>query len=46
VKWVITENTDPLVAYKVTKAAMIAFTEQLALPNAPMASAPIASCRG
>jgi NAD(P)-dependent dehydrogenase (short-subunit alcohol dehydrogenase family) len=29
------ENTYPLVAYKVTKAGMIAFTEQLALHNAP-----------
>ena len=29
------ENTYPLVAYKVTKAGMIAFTEQLALQNAP-----------
>jgi NAD(P)-dependent dehydrogenase (short-subunit alcohol dehydrogenase family) len=29
------ENTYPLVAYKATKAAMIAFTEQLALANAP-----------
>ncbi|MBV9862201.1 MAG: SDR family oxidoreductase [Alphaproteobacteria bacterium] len=29
------ENTYPLVAYKATKAAMIAFTEQLALHNAP-----------
>ena len=29
------ENTYPLVAYKATKAAMIAFTEQLALQNAP-----------
>ncbi|HEV8031008.1 MAG TPA: SDR family NAD(P)-dependent oxidoreductase [Stellaceae bacterium] len=28
------ENTYPLVAYKATKAAMIAFTEQLALHNA------------
>ncbi len=28
------ENTYPLVAYKVTKAGMIAFTEQLALHNA------------
>src|SRR6202162_3871197 len=28
------ENTYPLVAYKVTKAAMIAFTEQLALHKA------------
>src|SRR5205814_4797271 len=28
------ENTYPLVAYKATKAAMIAFTEQLALQNA------------
>jgi NAD(P)-dependent dehydrogenase (short-subunit alcohol dehydrogenase family) len=28
------ENSYPLVAYKVTKAAMIAFTEQLALQNA------------
>ena len=28
------ENTYPLVAYKVTKAGMIAFTEQLALQNA------------
>src|SRR5579862_545916 len=28
------ENTYPLVAYKATKAAMIAFTEQLALENA------------
>jgi NAD(P)-dependent dehydrogenase (short-subunit alcohol dehydrogenase family) len=29
------EDTYPLVAYKATKAAMIAFTEQLALANAP-----------
>ncbi len=29
------ENTYPLVTYKVTKAGMIAFTEQLALQNAP-----------
>jgi NAD(P)-dependent dehydrogenase (short-subunit alcohol dehydrogenase family) len=29
------ENTYPLVTYKATKAAMIAFTEQLALANAP-----------
>src|SRR5215469_9099718 len=29
------ENTYPLVAYKATTAAMIAFTEQLALHNAP-----------
>ena len=29
------ENTYPLVAYKATKAAMIAFTEQMALHNAP-----------
>jgi NAD(P)-dependent dehydrogenase (short-subunit alcohol dehydrogenase family) len=29
------ENTYPLVAYKATKAAMIAFTQQLALANAP-----------
>jgi NAD(P)-dependent dehydrogenase (short-subunit alcohol dehydrogenase family) len=29
------ENTYPLVVYKATKAAMIAFTEQLALHNAP-----------
>jgi NAD(P)-dependent dehydrogenase (short-subunit alcohol dehydrogenase family) len=29
------ENTYPLVAYKVTKAGMIAFTQQLALQNAP-----------
>jgi NAD(P)-dependent dehydrogenase (short-subunit alcohol dehydrogenase family) len=29
------ENTYPLVAYKATKAAMIAFTAQLALQNAP-----------
>jgi NAD(P)-dependent dehydrogenase (short-subunit alcohol dehydrogenase family) len=29
------ESTCPLVAYKVTKAAMVAFTEQLALHNAP-----------
>jgi NAD(P)-dependent dehydrogenase (short-subunit alcohol dehydrogenase family) len=29
------ENTYPLVAYKATKAAMVAFTEQLALENAP-----------
>jgi len=29
------ENSYPLVTYKVTKAAMIAFTEQLALQNAP-----------
>jgi NAD(P)-dependent dehydrogenase (short-subunit alcohol dehydrogenase family) len=29
------ENSYPLVAYKATKAAMIAFTEQLALHNAP-----------
>ena len=29
------ENTYPLVAYKVTKAGMIAFTAQLALQNAP-----------
>jgi NAD(P)-dependent dehydrogenase (short-subunit alcohol dehydrogenase family) len=29
------ENTYTLVAYKATKAAMIAFTEQLALHNAP-----------
>src|SRR3954469_22459481 len=29
------ENTYPLVAYKVTKAGRIAFTEQLALQNAP-----------
>jgi NAD(P)-dependent dehydrogenase (short-subunit alcohol dehydrogenase family) len=29
------ENTYPLVAYKVTKAGMVAFTEQLALQNAP-----------
>ena len=28
------ENTYPLVAYKVTKAGMVAFTEQLALQNA------------
>jgi NAD(P)-dependent dehydrogenase (short-subunit alcohol dehydrogenase family) len=28
------ENTYPLVAYKATKAAMIAFTQQLALENA------------
>jgi NAD(P)-dependent dehydrogenase (short-subunit alcohol dehydrogenase family) len=28
------ENSYPLVAYKATKAAMIAFTEQLALQNA------------
>ena len=28
------ENSYPLVTYKATKAAMIAFTEQLALPNA------------
>ena len=31
------ENSYPLVAYKATKAAMIAFTEQLALQNAPYA---------
>ncbi|HVH79163.1 MAG TPA: SDR family NAD(P)-dependent oxidoreductase [Stellaceae bacterium] len=29
------ENTYPLVAYKATKAAMVAFTQQLALDNAP-----------
>ena len=29
------ENTYPLVTYKATKAAMIAFTQQLALQNAP-----------
>src|ERR1700719_2730141 len=29
------ENSYPLVTYKATKAAMIAFTEQLALQNAP-----------
>jgi NAD(P)-dependent dehydrogenase (short-subunit alcohol dehydrogenase family) len=29
------ENSYPLVAYKATKAAMVAFTEQLALHNAP-----------
>ena len=29
------ENSYPLVAYKATKAAMIAFTQQLALQNAP-----------
>jgi NAD(P)-dependent dehydrogenase (short-subunit alcohol dehydrogenase family) len=29
------ENTYPLVAYKATKAAMVAFTEQLAFANAP-----------
>jgi NAD(P)-dependent dehydrogenase (short-subunit alcohol dehydrogenase family) len=29
------ENTYPLVTYKATKAAMVAFTEQLALANAP-----------
>jgi len=29
------ENTYPLVAYKVTKAGMVAFTQQLALQNAP-----------
>jgi len=29
------ENTYPLVAYKATKAAMVAFTQQLALENAP-----------
>jgi len=29
------ENTYPLVAYKATKAAMVAFTQQLALQNAP-----------
>ena len=29
------ENTYPLVTYKVTKMGMIAFTEQLALQNAP-----------
>jgi NAD(P)-dependent dehydrogenase (short-subunit alcohol dehydrogenase family) len=29
------ENTYPLVTYKVTKAGMIAFTQQLALQNAP-----------
>jgi len=29
------DNTCPLVAYKATKAAMITFTEQLALHNAP-----------
>lgn len=29
------ENSYPLVAYKATKAAMVAFTEQLALQNAP-----------
>jgi NAD(P)-dependent dehydrogenase (short-subunit alcohol dehydrogenase family) len=29
------ENSYPLVAYKATKAAMIAFTEQLALQNSP-----------
>jgi NAD(P)-dependent dehydrogenase (short-subunit alcohol dehydrogenase family) len=28
------ENSYPLVTYKATKAAMIAFTEQLALQNA------------
>src|ERR1700736_3791619 len=40
------ENSYPLVSYKATKAAMIAFTEQLALQNAPyMAFAPTASCQ-
>src|SRR5438270_11097328 len=29
------ENTYPLVTYKITKAGMIAFTQQLALQNAP-----------
>jgi NAD(P)-dependent dehydrogenase (short-subunit alcohol dehydrogenase family) len=29
------ENTYPLVTYKATKAAMVAFTQQLALENAP-----------
>ena len=29
------ENSYPLVAYKATKAAMVAFTQQLALHNAP-----------
>jgi len=29
------ENTFPLVTYKATKAAMVAFTQQLALENAP-----------
>jgi len=29
------ENTYPLVTYKVTKAGMVAFTQQLALQNAP-----------
>ena len=29
------ENTYPLITYKVTKAGMIAFTQQLALQNAP-----------
>jgi NAD(P)-dependent dehydrogenase (short-subunit alcohol dehydrogenase family) len=29
------ENSYPLVTYKATKASMVAFTEQLALQNAP-----------
>jgi len=37
------ENTYPLITYKVTKAGMVAFTQQLALRRTrPMASGPIA----
>ena len=39
-------TTYPYVAYKATKAAMIAFTEQLAYQNASTASAPTSSCPG
>ena len=38
-------TTYPYVAYKATKAAMVAFTEQLAYQNARSASAPTSSCR-
>ena len=36
----------PYVTYKATKAAMIAFTQQVAIQNAHTASAPTASCPG
>jgi NAD(P)-dependent dehydrogenase (short-subunit alcohol dehydrogenase family) len=38
------ENSYPLVAYKATKAAMIAFTEQFALQNASYGIRANASC--
>jgi NAD(P)-dependent dehydrogenase (short-subunit alcohol dehydrogenase family) len=40
------ESHYPYVAYKATKAAMVAFTEQVAFQNAGTASAATPSCPG